>query len=67
MKTPVMESLFLESLFSFIKKVTPVRCFPENIAKFLRTSILKNNCERLLQQQQATSTFQNTVTKERCK
>ena len=37
------------SLFcNFIKKRLQHRCFPVNIAKFLRTFILKNICERLL-------------------
>ena len=40
-KTPVLESLF-------IKKRTQHRCFPVNIAKFLRTPIWKNICRRLL-------------------
>ena len=30
-----------------IKKRLQHRCFPVNIAKFLRTSILKNICEQL--------------------
>ena len=47
----------LESLFNkvailkandFIKKRLKHKCFPVNIAKFLRTLILKNICERLL-------------------
>ena len=33
---------------SFIKKIFQHRCFPEKFAKFLRTLILKNICERLL-------------------
>ena len=33
---------------NFIKRRLQRRCFPVNIAKFLRTPILKNNCERLL-------------------
>ena len=33
---------------NFIKKSLRHRCFPMNIAKFLRTHILKNSCERLL-------------------
>ena len=33
---------------NFIKKRLQHRCFPVNVAKFLRTSILKNICERLL-------------------
>ena len=32
----------------FIKKRLHHRCFPANIAKFLRTPILKNSCKRLL-------------------
>ena len=40
-KTPVLESLF-------IKKRLQLRCFPVKFAKFLRTPILKNICERLL-------------------
>ena len=31
-------------------------CFPVNIAKFLRTSICKNNCERLLLKQKIRKT-----------
>ena len=47
----------LESLFNkvaglqccnFIKKRLQHRCFPVNIAKFLRTAILNNICERQL-------------------
>ena len=30
----------------FIKKRPQYRCFPANIAKFLRTSVLKNTCKR---------------------
>ena len=33
---------------NFIKNRLQQRCFPVNIAKFLRASILKNACERLL-------------------
>ena len=33
---------------SFISKRLQLRCFPMNIAKFLRTPILRNICERLL-------------------
>ena len=33
---------------NFIKKRLQHRCFPVNIAKFLRTSILNNICEQLL-------------------
>ena len=35
-------------IFKFIKKRVLHRFFPVNIAKFLRTLILKNICERLL-------------------
>ena len=38
-KTPLLESLFNKRL--------QYRCFPLKFAKFLRTSFLKNNCERL--------------------
>ena len=34
--------------YNFIKKRLQHRCFPLNIAKFLRTPTLKNICERLL-------------------
>ena len=34
--------------YNFIKKWLQHRCFPLNFAKFLRTPILYNNCERLL-------------------
>ena len=51
------ENTRLESLYNkatsieicnFIKKRLQCRCFPDNIAKFLRTPILKNFCEKLL-------------------
>ena len=35
--------------WNFIKKRLQHRCFPVNIAKFLRTSILRNICERLFE------------------
>ena len=49
---PELESLFnkaagLEAC-NVIKKRLQLWCFPLNIAKFLRTPILKNICERLL-------------------
>ena len=48
----MLESLFNKvaglSACSFIKKRLQHRCFPVKLAKFLRTSILKNICERLL-------------------
>ena len=50
-KTPVLESLFAKvaelQTCKFIEKRLRPRCFPVNITKFLRTSILKNICERL--------------------
>ena len=43
-----MESLFNKiSDIDFIKKRLQHRCFPVNIAKFLRTPSLKNICKRL--------------------
>ena len=50
-KTPVLESLFNKvegQACNFIEKRLQHRCFPVNIAKFLKTPILKNICERLL-------------------
>ena len=41
-------SLIKIKAYNFIKKRLQRRCFLDNIAKFLRTSILKNICERLL-------------------
>ena len=35
--------------FNFVKKRLLQGCFPVNITKFLRTPILKNNCERLFE------------------
>ena len=50
-KMPLLESLFnkVAGLLAcnFIKKRLQHRCFPVNVAKFLRTDILKNICERL--------------------
>ena len=37
-----------ENSSNFIKKSLQHRCFPVKFAKFLKTSILKNTCERLL-------------------
>ena len=34
--------------YNFIKKRLQHRCFPDNAVKFLRITILKNICERLL-------------------
>ena len=45
-KTIVLKSLLIN--FKFIKKGLQHRCFPVNIAKFLRKPILKNICVRLL-------------------
>ena len=43
----MLESLFnqVAGLKGFIKKRLQNKCFPVNIAKFLRTTILKNICE----------------------
>ena len=46
MKTPVFESLFRPEP---VLKRDSNSCFPANIAKFLKTPISKNFCERLLQ------------------
>ena len=35
--------------WNFIKKRLQHRCFPVNVAKFLRTSVLKSTCERLFE------------------
>ena len=50
-ETPVLESLFNKVAGlqgNYIKKISQHRYFPVNNAKFLRTSILKNICVRLL-------------------
>ena len=47
-ETPGLESLFCLKTCNFIKKRSQHRCFPVNIAKFLRLPILKNICERQL-------------------
>ena len=51
-KAPVLESLFHKvvglQVCNFIKQKLQHRCFLCNLAKFVRTSILKNICERLL-------------------
>ena len=51
-KTPALESLFNKAAglltCNLIKKRLQHRCFPVNIAKFLKTPILKNICEGLL-------------------
>ena len=50
--TIVGESLFNKvaglKVCNFIKKRIQHKCFPLNIANFLRTPVLKNICERLL-------------------
>ena len=50
--TPVLESLFNKvaglKACNFIKNRLQRRCFPAKLAKFLRTIVLKNICERLL-------------------
>ena len=51
-KTPELEFLFNKftglEVCNFIKRRLQFSCFSLNIAKFLRTPILKNICERLL-------------------
>ena len=51
-KTPVLESILNTvaglKTYNFILKRLQHRYFPVNIAKFLRTSVLKNICEQLL-------------------
>ena len=51
-KIPELKSLFNKAagleVCNFIKKRRQLRCFSLNIAKFLRTAIRKNICERLL-------------------
>ena len=51
-KTSVLESRFNKvadlKACHFIKKRLQHRCFPVNIANFLRTPILKNSCKELL-------------------
>ena len=39
--------LSIQQTCNFIKKRVQHRCFPVNIAKFLKTPILRNVCERL--------------------
>ena len=50
-KTPMLESLFNKvaglKVCNFIKKRLQPRCFPANIAKFLRAAILKNISKQL--------------------
>ena len=50
-ETPVLVSIFqkVANLYTcaFIKKRPQHRCFPENIAKFLKLPILKNICKQL--------------------
>ena len=51
-KTAVLESYFKKIAYlkvcNFLKKGAKHRCFPVNIAKFLRTLILKNIFEKML-------------------
>ena len=49
-KAPVLESLFYKvgGYQAFIKKRLQHWCFPVNFAKFFKTPIFKNICERLL-------------------
>ena len=60
-------SLFLNKnagllYWNFIKKQLQHRSFPVNIAKILRTSILRNICERLFQR---FATWANNITSNR--
>ena len=54
----------LEYLFN---KVAGFRCFPVNIAKFLRTPILKSICERLFLPKYTFTLYQTMVTKSKVK
>ena len=47
LKSPINKVLDLQTC-NFFNKRLQRRCFPVNIAKFLKTSILKNICKRLL-------------------
>ena len=48
-KTPLLESFLIKlQALGLLKKRLQDRCFPVNIAKFLRAPILKNICEQLL-------------------
>ena len=42
----IRQPIYLQA-FNFIENRLLHRCFPMNIAKFLRANILKNICERL--------------------
>ena len=68
-KTPVLEPLFNKvagaQAYKFIKKRRQHMCFSANIAKFLRTSILKNICERLLLNNGTIETCKSLQTKKR--
>ena len=44
----MLDSLFNKVAGLFIKKKLQHKCSPVNFVKFLRTTILKNSCERLL-------------------
>ena len=68
-KKGVLKNFVLESLFNqvadlqssnFVKKRLQHRCFPVKYAKFLRTSILKNICKRVLLQFLSRSSHYNT-------
>ena len=51
-KTPELEPFFNKfaglEVCDFIKKTLQLSCFPLNIAKFLRTPILRNTYERVI-------------------
>ena len=63
-KTPLIESLFNKVTYlqtcNFIQKGRQRKCLPANIAKFLRASILKNFCERLLLTSEYITIYYNT-------
>ena len=64
MKAPVLGSLFNNAAglqaWDFIKKILQHWCFPTKFAKFLRTPILKNICERLFLFVSPQNTFINS-------
>ena len=53
-ETVMLESLFNKvaglKVWNFVLKRLQHRCFPVNMAKFLRAPVMKNTCERLLLQ-----------------
>ena len=66
---PLCWSLFLHKntglqSWNFIKKRLQRRFFPVNIAKFLRTTVLKNICERLFERFATTNITSNIGSEE---